>query len=217
MPNRYLLGTSDADRIISNGSATFILGGNGLDDINPGIVPPGQRSNVYGGVSLPDFGGTSCVQSAPTQCHPARGTAGQSGAIGGLGNDGNDFLHVGARVWAIPGSGRNTVQVHGPAPMTLRTTLGWKGEPEHPVAMMDFTTDRLIIDHSAGWAVVQVSKVGDVVTVVWIRALSVNPVVREQFIEVRFLDDGRGAHHPLVIPGGLSAVNDFFHASGFVQ
>jgi hypothetical protein len=89
--------------------------------------------------------------------------------------------------------------------MTLRTTLGWKGEPEHPVAMMDFTTDRLILDHSAGWAVVQVSKVGDVVTVVWIRALSVNPVVREQFIEVRFLDDGRGTHHPLVIPGGLSS------------
>jgi hypothetical protein len=260
-PNNYFLGgisgrnviaggTID-NEMIANGNATFMLGLLGDDIMNPGIVPPGFRSNVYGGCSKPGF-------------HPPAATTGQGKFCGkgdeGLDWDGNDELHGGARVWLLPGStakpkkgcpknlphpnsgstipqadpkcvpGHNMLQIHGPAPMSLRNVIGWRGEPENPVVTMDLTYDQLIVDRSdtakapAGFEIVDIKYVqqsgrAEILTV-FLRAWSINPTVREQFVEIRINDDGRGVHHPVRLPGAgtgkaywLAKVDAYFHAN----
>lgn len=226
--NRYLTGTPGPDVIHTNGTATFILTGDGPDEIDCGIVPPGQRCNAYGGVSLPDFGGSTCIQAPPIHCHPALATGGQRGAIGNNAADGNDILHIGIRCWAIPGSGRNIVLFHGPASAKSSAVIGWNGQPDMARASMDVTTDQLFMDSSAGWTVADLvfTASGSLATItdVYILARSVNPTVREQYLRVSFADDGRGVHHPYLLRSSaltkadwMAAVRVNLAARGFMR
>jgi hypothetical protein len=261
-PNQYFLGGlsgrvqqpggSQDNDLIGNGLATFVLGLMGNDVLNPGIVPPGLRANVYGGCSKVGF-------------HPPEATTGQGEFCGvgeaGLHWDGNDELHGGARIWALPGStakgkagcaqkdgvniitdppvagcipGYNLIQIHGPAPMSLRNVIGWRGEPEHAVVTMDLTYDILIVDRSdtskapKGFEIVDIEYVqqngrAEILTV-FLRSWSVNPIVKEQFVEIRLNDDGRGTHHPVRLTGTgtgkaywRAKVDAYFHAGKFIQ
>ena len=66
----YVVGTKGGDRIVGNGSAVIMIGGNGADELNPGIVDPafigpgGFSALLYGDGVRPGFG------------HPLSGTYG---------------------------------------------------------------------------------------------------------------------------------------------
>lgn len=186
----YFIGTSGDDRMIGNGRAGVIFGGDGDDDINPGINTSGKLIQIYGGVSLPGFG------------HPDKGTAGRPGAVGGLHDDGDDIMHFGSDILAKGGSGNDTYIVHGPAP---------RSAPAH-ATHFNVHEDTLIFDHSDGWEIASYrtggryrDDEGDLVVNVHAVTLhgeskfQVHGQPGDQWIRLGFGDDGRGRHEPFTI------------------
>jgi hypothetical protein len=191
-------GTAADDRMIGNGSpGSVIFGGNGNDDINPGINPslaPRDQIKIYGGVSLPGFD--------PRNPLP--------GSIGGLHNDGRDTLHGGANIEAKGGSGADTYVAHGP----IREA--WN----RPFDMPTFNPhegDTIIFAHDRGYDVKNIrvydtwSEGGDKFLHLWKVDLvghsqSFND---EQHLRVGFADDQRGAHTETIIEwSGRSYADD---------
>lgn len=197
----HFIGTRGDDRMIGGGTAgQGLLGGDGNDDINPGINPSqraADRVDIYGGVALPGFG-------------PKGASAGAPGAIGGLHNDGDDILHGGSNIRATGGSGADTYVAHGPIREGMKVFSLLRFNPHEG--------DTIVLDNSRGQRIEDID-----VYRTWTEdgkkylhlqgfdliGLSRNPAIGEQHLRVGFGDDYRGVHTETVIEwSGRSYADD---------
>lgn len=204
-------GTKGADSLIGSGTVGAIyFGGDGNDDVNPGIVLqtaglPKLYTIAYGGVSLPDKPGL-------TWGHLPGFTHGKKGAIGGLAHDGKDTGHFGVNIEIKLGSDADTTIWHG-----FGSTDG-KQLPGKAVQQAPGEGDEIYLPMTEWWSLSKIEAKSKF-TVDGQKFVSIDDFyfeggnkgnIKYANAFVGFHDDGRGpsSTHQVVIPYAGKSYND---------
>jgi len=182
----YFAGGRGDDHLISNGTPGLtMVGGDGDDDLNPGIVKAGARTTLYGDGLL------GAADGFPE--NPARLVYDQPGSIAHRAHAGNDVLHIGMNITGKGGAGHDTYVVHGP----VTDDYGLYAR----VWGFDWREDTIVLAHDEGITIDHikadlVTRYSDGSRLVSVKTFQMhgetdNPAIREQHVEVY----ARSIHH----------------------